>query len=604
MKNSDNHRGTGVSPVCSVKTTNNLALGVETHRQDACATASRRDFLKSVSLVTPLILAAPGMLTGCATQKPSDARLQKHAKELSADLIVIGGGLGGCAAALAAARNGLNVVLTEETDWIGGQITQQAVPPDENRWIETVGGTESYQKFRTGIREFYRRNYPLTEKARADKFLNPGNSWVTRIGGEPRVALAVLYEMLAPYLGNGQIKILLRHKAVSAATRGDHVEAVCVRYLESGNEVVLRAAFFADATEQGDLLPLTKTEYAIGAEAKSETTEPHAKPKAEPDNLQGFTFCYAMDYLAGEDHTIDRPRDYDFWRAFTTSTSAQKNYHVLTFEEEASKKIGFDPAARKGFFTYRRIADRDFFKPGFYRGDLTIVNWPQNDYSFGLICDVSEAEAKKHLERARQMSLSLLYWLQTEADRPGGGNGWKGLRLRPDIVGTADGLAKYPYIREARRIKAEFTVLEQHVTLAARMKETGLSKEEVRAAEFADSVGIGHYAMDLHITTRGDHSQFGGTLPFQIPLGALIPRRVENLLPACKNPGVTHLTNGCYRLHPIEWNIGEAAGSLAAFCVAQKKMPREVFKKAELLADFQKLLRNDGVRLEWPKDLM
>jgi hypothetical protein len=242
------------------------------------------------------------------------------------------------------------------------------------------------------------------------------------------------------------------------------------------------------------------------------------------------------------------------------------------------------------------------FAPGFYRGDLTIVNWPQNDFSFGLICDVSEAEAKKNLENAKQLSLSLFYWLQTEAPRPNGGTGWKGLRLRPDVVGTADGLAKYPYIREGRRVKAEFTVLEQHVTTAARMKETGLTQDMVRATPFADSVGIGSYRMDLHLTTTGDHSEFGSTLPFQIPLGALIPRRVENLLPACKNIGVTHLTNGCYRLHPVEWNIGEAAGTLAAFCVAQKKSPRAVRNQKEPLADFQMLLQHDGVRLNWPPE--
>ena len=565
--------------------------------------SGRRAFLKSLGLAAPLILAAPACVSvkqKTAAESRSPAR---RAKEFSADLVIIGGGLGGCAAALAAARNGLNVIMTEETDWIGGQLTQQAVPPDENTWIETFGGTGSYLALRQGIRDFYFRNYPLTEKARAGRHFNPGNCWVSRIGGEPRVALAVLYEMLAPFLGNGQVRILLRHKAISAATSGARVEAVSVRDLESGHENILRAPFFADATEQGDLLPLTKTEYALGAEAKSETGEAHAKERAEPDNLQGFTMCFAMDYLAGEDHTMDKPRDYDFWRALTMNTSAQKNYHVLNFEENASKKIGFDPETRKGFFTYRRIADRDLFKPGFYRGDLTVVNWPQNDYSFGLICDVSEAEAKKHIERAKQMSLSLLYWLQTEAPRPDGGAGWKGLRLRPDIVGTTDGLAKYPYIREGRRIKAEFTVREQHVTTVARMQETGLKKSEVRAVQFPDSVGIGHYAMDLHITTRGDHANYGGTLPFQIPLGALIPQRVENLLPACKNLGVTHLTNGCYRLHPVEWNIGEAAGSLAAFCVAQKKEPQEVLKKTELLADFQKLLRTDGVRLEWPPEI-
>ena len=563
-------------------------------------TFHRRDFLKCVGLAAPLVLASHGATA--AGFKASPAKKGWRVCELSADLIVIGGGLGGCAAALAAARNGLRVIMTEETDWIGGQLTQQAVPPDENRWIESFGGTRSYQALRTGIRDFYRRNYPLTDKAKADRNLNPGNCWVSRIGGEPRVGLAVLYEMLAPFLGNGQVQILLRHKAVAAAVNGDRVEAVRVLDAESGHDLVLRAPFFADATEQGDLLPMTRTEYSLGAEAKSETAEPHAKEKAEPDNLQGFTFCFAIDYLPGENHTIDRPRDYAYWRDFKLGASADQGYRFLSFDSADSKKIGFDPDTRKGFWTYRRIADRDLFKPGFYRGDLTIVNWPQNDYSFGLITDVSEAQVKKHLERGRQLSLSLLYWLQTEAPRPDGGTGWSGLRLRPDIVGTADGLAKYPYIREGRRIKAEFTVLEQHVTTEARMQETGLAKPEVRATKFADSVGIGSYWMDLHITTTGDHGKFGSTLPFQIPLGALLPRRVENLLPACKNLGVTHLTNGCFRLHPVEWNIGESVGVLAAFCHARKRSPREVRAQLTLLAEFQELLRADGVPLDWPPE--
>ena len=51
------------------------------------------------------------------------------------------------------------------------------------------------------------------------------------------------------------------------------------------------------------------------------------------------------------------------------------------------------------------------------------------------------------------------------------------------------------------------------------------------------------------------------------PLGALIPVRAENLLPANKNIGTTHITNGCYRLHPVEWSIGEAVGALAVIAL-------------------------------------
>ncbi|MRR31827.1 FAD-dependent oxidoreductase, partial [bacterium] len=198
-------------------------------------------------------------------------------------------------------------------------------------------------------------------------------------------------------------------------------------------------------------------------------------------------------------------------------------------------------------------------------------------------------------------SLSLLYWMQTEAPRSDGGTGLKGLRLRADIMGTEHGLAKYPYIRESRRIKAEFTVVEQHVSTEARMAETGLARDQVKAAVFPDSVGIGCYRIDLHPSTGGDNYIDVSSLPFQIPLGALIPRETENLLAGCKNLGVTHITNGCYRLHPVEWNIGEAAGALAAFAVSNRKAPREVRNTAALLKSFQKMLVEQGVPLSWPE---
>src|SRR5436305_476854 len=87
-------------------------------------------------------------------------------RELRADIVIVGGGCGGCAAALAAARAGQQVILTEETDWIGGQLTQQAVPPDEHPWIEMFGATRSYRRFRNGVRAYYRRHYPLSLEAR------------------------------------------------------------------------------------------------------------------------------------------------------------------------------------------------------------------------------------------------------------------------------------------------------------------------------------------------------------------------------------------------------------------------------------------------------
>ena len=203
------------------------------------------------------------------------------------------------------------------------------------------------------------------------------------------------------------------------------------------------------------------------------------------------------------------------------------------------------------------------------------------------------------MQAAKQLSLSLMYWMQTEAPRPDGGTGWPELRLCPEVVGTDDGLAKYPYIRESRRIRARFTVLEQHISQAARMEETGLEASEVKAAAFQDTVGVGSYRLDLHPSTGGDNYIDLASLPFEIPLGALIPERMQNLYAGCKNLGVTHLSNGCYRLHPVEWNIGEAAGTLAAHCHEQKCSGEAIHSNPKKLAAFQTRLQANGVQLHW-----
>jgi hypothetical protein len=528
----------------------------------------------------------------------SSVLMRAAPRELSADVAIIGGSLGGCAAAVAALRNGMTVVLTEETDWIGGQLTSQAVPPDEHPWIESFGRTSAYAGYRNAVREYYRRNYPLTAEARARPFLNPGDGSVSRLTHEPRVSLAVLEEMLAPYISGGKLVVLLMHRPIAADTTGDLIRSV---QLESGagfkRNVV--AACFLDATEQGDLLPLANVEHVTGAESRKVTGEPHAPEIAQPGNIQSFTVCFAMDHRPGENHTIDRPEEYAFWRDYVPRLKpvpwpgkllSWSMANPVTLE---MRRVGFDPGAEiskagepLNLWPYRRIARAGNFLPGAFNSDITLVNWPQNDYWLGNLHATTPEDAAKNLRRARQLSLSLLYWMQTES-------GWPGLRLRPDITGTVDGLAKYPYIRESRRIQAEFTVLEQHVAADAR--------RQPEAEHFHDSVGVGSYRIDLHPSTGGDNYIDISSLPFEIPLGALIPKRIDNLIPACKNLGVTHITNGCYRLHPVEWNIGESAGCLAAEAVRRKTRPRAIRNTPALLKEFQSRIVAQGVEIAWPR---
>jgi hypothetical protein len=523
------------------------------------------------------------------------------------EVLVIGGGLGGVAAALSALRAGRDVVMTEEYDWIGGQLTSQAVPPDEHTWVEQFGVTASYRSLRDGIRDYYRRHYPLTEASRAAPELNPGAGYVSKLCHEPRVAVAVLEAMLAPYRASRQLQILQPYKPVDATTDGDRVTSVTVQHRDTGDQLTLTAPYILDATETGELLPLTGTEYVTGFESQADTQEPSAPATAQPLNMQAVSYCFAVDHVDG-DQVGDKPANYAFWRNYQPpfwgdrmlSWNAPDPRTLQTSRRTFTPNPDDDPLAvvadqrRTGgdtnLWTFRRIAARRHFRPGAYASDICLVNWPMIDYLEGNVLDVPDAE--RHLQGAKELSQSVLYWLQTEAPRPDGGTGFRGLRLRGDLLGSTDGLAQAPYIRESRRIAAEYTVVEQDLSVAVR--------GDAGAVEYGDSVGLGMYRIDLHPSTGGDNYIDVASSPFRIPLGALIPRRVENLLPASKNIGTTHITNGCYRLHPVEWNIGEAAGALAAFCLDNGVSPRAVRATPALLSDFQARLVAQGVELSWP----
>ncbi|MCW2505194.1 MAG: dependent oxidoreductase [Actinomycetia bacterium] len=526
---------------------------------------------------------------------------------METELLIVGGGLGGIAAALAALRTGRRVVLTEEYDWLGGQLTSQSVPPDEHSWVEQFGVTASYRALREGIRDYYRRHYPLTSAARAWKELNPGAGSVSRLCHEPRVAVAVIEAMLAPYRGGGRLRVLQPYRPVSAATDGDRVSAVTLAHRDGGELVTVSAAYVLDATETGELLPLTGTEYVTGFESQDDTGEPSAPAEAQPANMQAVSVCFAIDHVDG-DHTIDRPARYEFWRAYQPefwggpilSFRAPNPRNLAIGQRTFTPNPGDDPFAvvsdqrlspgDTDLWTFRRIAARALFTEGSYDSDICLVNWPMIDYFESPVIDVPDPEA--HIAAARELSLSAFYWLQTEAPRPDGGTGFPGLRLRGDVTGSADGLAQAPYIRESRRIRAEYTITEQDLSMTVR--------GDKGAVHYLDSAGVGMYRIDLHPSTGGDNYIDVASCPFEIPLGALIPQRVENLLAAGKNLGTTHITNGCYRLHPVEWNTGEAAGALASFCLGHGTSPRAVRDDPALLEEFQSHLIRHGVELRWP----
>jgi anaerobic glycerol-3-phosphate dehydrogenase len=149
-------------------------------------------------------------------------------RELNADVIVLGGGTGGFAAALATARMGKTAIVTEETDWIGGQLTSQAVPPDEHPWIEEFGCTRSYRRFREGVRICFRDHFPLRGETLVAPMFRLGGALVSRVPCPPEVGLKVLEQLLVPYRMSGRVILLLGNTPVAADVDEGRVSSVTV----------------------------------------------------------------------------------------------------------------------------------------------------------------------------------------------------------------------------------------------------------------------------------------------------------------------------------------------------------------------------------------
>lgn len=512
------------------------------------------------------------------------------------DVIVVGGSLGGVLAAYSLAKNDHNVLLIEETDWIGGQLTSQGVPSDEHDFIEETGCSQTYRKYRNKVRDYYRNLPNIIDELKSKEIFNPGNGWVSKNSHEPRLAHQYLSEMLEPFIAKGNLTLNLNSIAINSSNDDEKVYSIDVKNLLTNKIETFEAKYFIDSTDNGDLLPVTNTNYVTGAESFADHNEPHAPEVAMPNDMQPVTWTAAVGFEKGGNNIIEKPAMYDLFKSYQMPFNESILSWYAAGLDLGSKRL-FSMFAEPGtelentpaMFTYRQI-----FEPKFYTNSeelipVMLINWPQNDYFFGNIIENNDTEYHKYA--AKQLTLSLVYWLQTEAKRDDGkGFGYPEIKLMPDVLGTEDGLSKAPYIRESRRIKALYTVKEQDIN----------KRYATKIPNFFDSVGVGLYHIDLHMTTETKTYFFDETYPFQIPLGALIPEAKTNLVAGCKNIGTTHVTNGCYRLHPIEWNIGESAGLLVSYCLKNNLNTHDVYKSKDLIKDFQKTLIDNGIQLEWP----
>ena len=311
-------------------------------------------------------------------------------------VLIVGGGTGGFAAALALGRRGIKCIMTEPTDWIGGQLTSQAVPPDENRWIEGREGvhsaTQSYLDFRENVRGWYLAHRGLTAAARANPQLNPGNGWVSHLCHEPRVAHVVLREMLEPFVVAGTVTLLLETDPIRVEINRDRIDCVVVRHRSTGAQTSICADYVLEATELGDVLALAGIAHHVGAEHRDTHGELHGRTdRADPTDVQAISWCFALEYRPDENHTIARPNRYDFWRDWVPPlsppwTGKLFDWTVPGGEDHSPRLFRWLPPPQEPepneweMWRYRRIVDQSLYVDPTQHVDVTLVNMAQMDY--------------------------------------------------------------------------------------------------------------------------------------------------------------------------------------------------------------------------------
>ncbi len=471
------------------------------------------------------------------------------------------------------ARMGVDAILLSEHPWIGGQMTSQAVPPDEHPWIEEFGCTALYRTFRSRVRGHYRRSMQITREAKNDRLLNPGGGWVSRLCCDPRVAHAVLQGMLCAPDGFGPR--LLNARPIMIKEAGNVIESVVAERMDGEGKCFIHPRFILEASDTDEVLGLLASHADRGIESRDSLGEPHGGDTADSHGIQPMTWVAALGWDPEGDHTISEPAAYKRWRDYVPPEWPNELFSFTFPDVRTGEPRTIPLFAEEGpsWFTYRQVIDPRV-QPG--AEPVTLVNWPQND----LLTSNDPAEA-------RELTLCFIYWLQHEM-------GYRGLRLRGDVVGTPSGLAQAPYIRETWRMKTMKTLREQDVSA-----ECNPGRD--RAPLHEDSVGVGAYRIDLHPRINGSPTLDLSSLPFQLPLGCLIPHQLENIIPSCKNIGVSHIANGCTRLHPVEWNIGESAAVLAAYCLRENLTPQQAYARPEHVRAIQDLCVANGIEIAWPE---
>lgn len=433
------------------------------------------------------------------------------------DVVIVGGGAGGTASGIQAARMGAKVQIIEKTTWLGGMLTSAG-----------VSAIDGNHKMPSGIwGEFRQKLY--------DHYGGPkdvATGWVSHTLFEPSVGKLILTKMA-------------NHPNLNIAYEASYgkIEKVAdkwvVHYKKKDKTYSIKASVLIDATETGELLPLVGADFRLGMDSKQDTGEKEA-PENPNSIIQDLTYVAILKDV-GETRNrkglVKKPKNYN-----------PKDY-ACACKREGGEMFG-SVADCDQMLSYGKLPNKKYMINWPNCGNDFFVNWPE----------MTKTKQKETLKVAKSFTQGFLYYIQNEL-------GYKNLRLADEFP-TKDNFPMIPYHREGRRIKGKTFLVVDHLE---RPYDYQLYKT---------GVAVGDYPIDHHHDKNPDTPKIefiNIKVPsYSIPIGSLIPEKVDNFLVSDKNISVSNIVNGTTRLQPVVLGIGQAAGTIAAVAIKEQKRTSEV----------------------------
>ena len=438
---------------------------------------------------------------------------------MEVDVLVVGGTTSGTSAGIQAARMGVKTIIVEETPWLGGMWTAAG-----------VSGVDGNHHLPSGIwnefRELLRKHYGGAAALQT--------GWVSITLFEPHVGDSIFKAMAEK---EKNLEIIYGYYPVSVQKDGDKVIGATFRN-DQGKKLRVKAGVTIDATDLGDGLAMAGAAYRLGMDSKVETGENNALPESN-DQVQDLTWVAILkDYGKGADMTIEKPDDYDAELFHGCCGATVENFEGNTLECQT-------------MLNYARLPNNKY-----------MINWPikGNDIYLNVV-EMNRKQRTVELQKAKNKTLGFVYYIQTEL-------GYKHIGLADDEFATDDRLAYVPYHREGRRLNGMVRFTYNHV------KEPYHQRDML----YRTGISVGDYPVDHHHKCKPSPPgvDFLPVPSFCVPLGALIPEKIDGLIVSDKAISVTNLINGSTRLQPVVLLTGQAAGVLAALSIIARQQPREI----------------------------